>query len=98
MRNSNNASGFGLLFTAGTALVSPMHEVITRRPLYGAVSPPYRRSPLLRLADRLAASLERWRQRQEQRKSLAMLNDHLLRDIGLTSEDVREEMKKPFWR
>lgn len=33
-----------------------------------------------------------------QRHALAELDDALLRDIGLTPEDVRRECAKPFWR
>lgn len=36
--------------------------------------------------------------RTHQRRSLAKLDDHLLRDIGLTRDDVRRELEKPFWR
>jgi uncharacterized protein YjiS (DUF1127 family) len=40
----------------------------------------------------LAAVIERRRQRQ----SLANLTDHRLRDIGLTRDDVKREIKKLF--
>jgi uncharacterized protein YjiS (DUF1127 family) len=36
--------------------------------------------------------------RAAQRRALARLDDRLLRDIGLTRLDVREECNKWFWR
>ena len=39
-----------------------------------------------------------WSERAASRRALATLNDHLLRDIGLTHGDVERELMKPFWR
>jgi uncharacterized protein YjiS (DUF1127 family) len=39
-----------------------------------------------------------WSACAESRRALAMLNDHLLRDIGLTRGDVERELMTPFWR
>ncbi len=39
-----------------------------------------------------------WRARARQRHALSMLDDHMLRDIGLTRVDVEREGSKPFWR
>jgi uncharacterized protein YjiS (DUF1127 family) len=36
--------------------------------------------------------------RVESRRAMAMQSDHLLRDIGLTRNDVEQELLKPFWR
>jgi uncharacterized protein YjiS (DUF1127 family) len=36
--------------------------------------------------------------RARQRRDLAALSDHNLRDIGLTRGDVEIEIGKPFWR
>ncbi len=33
-----------------------------------------------------------------QRKALAALDDHMLKDIGLTRCDVDAEVSRPFWR
>ena len=38
-----------------------------------------------------------WLRRSRTRRSLAALNDYELRDIGLTREDARREISKPFW-
>jgi uncharacterized protein YjiS (DUF1127 family) len=39
-----------------------------------------------------------WNTRGASRRQLAMLSDHILRDIGLTRDDVDRELLKPFWR
>ncbi len=36
--------------------------------------------------------------RSRQRRDLAALSDHNLRDIGLSRSDVEAEIGKPFWR
>jgi uncharacterized protein YjiS (DUF1127 family) len=55
-------------------------------------------SSALRLFARIRATLALWRHRMRQRDELAGLNDHMLRDIGLTRGDVVWEVAKPFWR
>ncbi|MFZ5792325.1 MAG: DUF1127 domain-containing protein [Pseudomonadota bacterium] len=39
-----------------------------------------------------------WQQRAQERSHLLMLDDRMLRDIGLTRADVEHEANKPFWR
>jgi uncharacterized protein YjiS (DUF1127 family) len=39
-----------------------------------------------------------WYERSRQRRHLAQLSDHMLRDIGLSRADVWSEYAKPFWR
>lgn len=43
--------------------------------------------------DRLLTAHERWRQRQ----ALLALDDHLLKDIGVTRVDVEREIGKSLW-
>ena len=38
-----------------------------------------------------------WLERSRQRRHLAMLSDHMLKDIGMTRADVEAEASKPFW-
>jgi uncharacterized protein YjiS (DUF1127 family) len=38
-----------------------------------------------------------WTDRARQRRQLAALSDHMLRDIGLTRADAWAEVDKPFW-
>ncbi|MBZ9684255.1 DUF1127 domain-containing protein [Mesorhizobium sp. CO1-1-7] len=42
--------------------------------------------------------LARWYDRHAQRRDLSEIDDHLLRDLGLTREDVRRECAKSFWQ
>ncbi len=39
-----------------------------------------------------------WHMRARERQVLSCLNDHYLRDIGLTRHEVMIECGKPFWR
>jgi uncharacterized protein YjiS (DUF1127 family) len=56
---------------------------------------PYGLGDALRgLADRIIL----WQERSRQRRHLAGLSDHMLRDIGLSPGDVWAECEKPFWR
>ena len=42
--------------------------------------------------------LAAWIERGRQRNALAALNDHQLRDIGITRLEAARECEKPFWR
>ena len=42
-------------------------------------------------------TLNEWRRRQRTRRQLAALNSHMLRDIGISSEQQFVESNKPFW-
>ena len=44
------------------------------------------------------ATLLLWNDRQTQRHHLHELDDRLLRDMGLSKEEVWQEAQKPFWR
>ncbi len=44
------------------------------------------------------AVVREWHRRSRDRAKLAMLDDRMLRDIGLTRCDVWREINKPFWR
>ncbi len=46
----------------------------------------------------LAGVLQGWRDRAEERRELALMDDRALRDARLTRWDVRQEMARPFWR
>ena len=47
---------------------------------------------------RLFESLGRWQQRARSRRDLMAMDDHLLKDIGLSRADAWQEADKPFWR
>lgn len=42
--------------------------------------------------------VETWRERARSRRALQTLNDHLLKDIGLSRLDVDIETTKSFWQ
>lgn len=45
----------------------------------------------------VATAIRYLMERGRQRRALADLDDRLLRDIGLTRADVRDEYAKPIW-
>ena len=61
----------------------------------GAAIPRRHRRPFLR---RSLARLVAWIDRAHQRRALSDLDDHLLRDIGVSREEARREAMRPFWR
>ena len=46
----------------------------------------------------LIDSVIAWQQRASQRYHLSGLDDHLLKDMGISRADVEREVTKPFWR
>jgi uncharacterized protein YjiS (DUF1127 family) len=62
-------------------------------------APPQPRRLLLALrSSDLAATLRVWCSRHRQRSALGELDDHLLKDIGVTRDEALRETAKPFWR
>lgn len=55
------------------------------------------RSPLRERLALIWYTLEQWRERARQRRAMLALDDHLLRDIGISRADVEREASKPFW-
>ena len=55
-------------------------------------------SSLSPLPLRVAATLSLWQRRFVGRRQLARLDARLLADAGLTEEQRRRELRKPFWR
>ena len=39
-----------------------------------------------------------WRERAQMRRQLLMLDDRLLKDIGISRLEAMHEAEKPFWR
>ena len=58
--------------------------------------------PLLTVLKRLPGivlgTLLTWQERYDQRHKLMALDDRLLKDIGITRAQAREEYEKPVWR
>lgn len=46
----------------------------------------------------LVDHLVEWQDRRRQRRELLSLDDHLLKDIGVTRVEAEVEGYKPFWR
>jgi len=46
----------------------------------------------------LKTTINIWIARSRQRKQLARLDDHLLKDIGYTRAQAQKEISKPFWK
>jgi uncharacterized protein YjiS (DUF1127 family) len=50
------------------------------------------------MVDRLFEAPFVWAERASERRHLAQLDEHLLKDIGLNRTDVQAISTKPFWR
>lgn len=46
----------------------------------------------------LAVTILKWEQRQQTRRALKRLDDHMLRDIGLSQVEAQMECRKSFWQ
>ncbi len=52
---------------------------------------------LARWSLRACERLQLWRERVRQRRALGGLNDHMLKDLGLSRSDAGRETGKRFW-
>ncbi|MGB9366491.1 MAG: DUF1127 domain-containing protein [Xanthobacteraceae bacterium] len=55
-----------------------------------------RKEPIHPVADAVSL-IASWIERSRQRRLLAALDDHALRDIGITRVEAVREAEKPFW-
>jgi uncharacterized protein YjiS (DUF1127 family) len=53
---------------------------------------------IVAVLDRLLDAPFVWAERAAERRHLTQLDEHLLRDIGLSRADVEAVSSKPFWR
>lgn len=53
---------------------------------------------VIAVLDRLFEAPFVWAERAAERRHLAELDNHLLRDIGLTKADIDAVSAKPFWQ
>jgi uncharacterized protein YjiS (DUF1127 family) len=82
---------------SSAALAAPLHGAPEVRPVHERwLARAWRAldAGLLRAVDAILT----WRERARTRRQLAMLDDRLLHDIGLTRVDAWSEAEKPFWR
>jgi uncharacterized protein YjiS (DUF1127 family) len=96
--NGSYDTGFGGWFSTLAALAAPAHQTLTRRRLYEQVAPLGVRPGMGGWLRRVGATLALWRRRTAERQALLSLDDHILRDIGLSRREVELEGRKPFWR
>ncbi|MGI9416655.1 MAG: DUF1127 domain-containing protein [Geminicoccaceae bacterium] len=47
---------------------------------------------------RIAGKVRRWLDRRGERRALGLLDERLLKDIGVTRFDAEREIRKPFWQ
>jgi uncharacterized protein YjiS (DUF1127 family) len=86
--------------------LGPMAPLSSVAPLHGGLAARQLPEPwLASVWSGLHAALEHtvdaistWRERARMRRHLLMLDDRLLRDIGITRLQARGEAEKPFWR
>lgn len=84
-------------FSSAAALGAPLHGVLTDRPVQEPWLP--RAWQTLHGAfEAAAAAISTWRERARMRQQLLLLDDRLLRDIGIDRLEARSEAEKPFWR
>ncbi len=96
MTQINPVAGFGTLFPTLAALTAPAQEFVTRAPTYRAPSELRIRAGLGRRLRALLQAFEQHRERARTQRTLARLDDRLLRDIGLSRADVGPELPAPF--
>lgn len=46
----------------------------------------------------VTGAMEIWLERRRTRRRLTHLSDHMLKDIGVSHDEVARETQKPFWR
>jgi len=56
------------------------------------------RAPLAGAFTAFANVIDTWRERNRERRELALLDARSLRDLGLNPSNVQFEVNKPFWR
>lgn len=55
-------------------------------------------TPFSTFALRAVVLMVSWQERSRTRKTLHQLDDHLLKDIGLTPDQASREATRPFWQ
>jgi uncharacterized protein YjiS (DUF1127 family) len=82
--------------TIAVAAPRPMHFADLFAEFAGLF--PRRRISVLPALRRLQAMIGEWRRRAGSRRELLALDDHMLKDIGITRVDAQYEAAKSFWR
>jgi uncharacterized protein YjiS (DUF1127 family) len=82
-------------FRRSQMTVIPFHDVGAPRGRFWAHRARY--GPFA-AARRALATFRQWRRRTRDRAQLVLLDERMLRDIGLTRADAEFLSNKPFWR
>ena len=94
MRQIDQSFGVGALWATLALGIAPVHGL-------EPTAPARRRRVSRRLASLVGdvrATARLWQQRAADRRQLLILDDHLLRDIGISRLQAEAEAHKPFWR
>ena len=78
-----------------TPIRSARHEPAAAIPTHPVVAPRANWSLMLGL---IVATLREWRRRSAERRELAILDERMLRDVGLDPGTVYYEASQSFWR
>jgi uncharacterized protein YjiS (DUF1127 family) len=92
MRQIDQQASFATLLATLTTTVAPSRLLAPAPSGHGLY-----RAASLQLREGLD-TLRVWRERARGRQQLRTLEDHLLRDVGLTRLQAEAEANKPFWR
>lgn len=67
--------------------LTDLHPISTRSSVLGAG-----------WVERLGRAFRRWRERQLERESFALITERDLHDMGRNRWEIESELAKPFWR
>jgi uncharacterized protein YjiS (DUF1127 family) len=94
MRQTFRYPGPATLWSAVATATSPLHErAFVARPRDHVFA---RRA--VEWLGRARDVIELWQERSRGRRQLLLLDEHVLRDIGITRLQAEAEANKPFWR
>jgi uncharacterized protein YjiS (DUF1127 family) len=97
MTRSDGNSDLSILYSTATASTSPVQGVLSL-PFYGSVPQLAVRPREQRWIRRAVDAVLTWQERARERRQLMQLNDHMLRDIGISRAEAFGEAEKFFWR
>jgi uncharacterized protein YjiS (DUF1127 family) len=94
MRQTFGHTGPATLWSVVATATAPLHERAFQGPPRAHVLSRVVAQWLRRARD----AIELWQERSRGRRQLLLLDEHVLRDIGITRLQAEAEANKPFWR